>query len=50
MKLDATFDARLKAARPYLFGCAKPDQFDAAKFEEAAELLEELCECQAKRS
>lgn len=42
-KLDAAFDARLKAARPYLFGCAKPGEFDAATFEEAAKLLEELC-------
>jgi hypothetical protein len=41
-KLDAGLDARLKAARPYLFGCLKPKGFDAAKFEEAAKLLEEL--------
>lgn len=42
-KLDAAFDERLKAARPYLFRCARLVEFDAAKFEEAAKLLEELC-------
>jgi energy-coupling factor transporter ATP-binding protein EcfA2 len=41
-KLEAAFDTRLKAARPYLFGCVKPADFDPAKFEEAAKLLEEL--------
>lgn len=46
-KLDTDFDARLKAERPYLFGCAKPSEFDADKFEKAAKLLEELCTCQA---
>jgi energy-coupling factor transporter ATP-binding protein EcfA2 len=42
-KLDATFDLRLKAARPYLFGCVNPADFASAKFEEAAKLLDELC-------
>ena len=42
-KLDAALDTRLKAARPYLFGCVKAKDFDAARFNEAANLLEELC-------
>lgn len=42
-KLNAPFDGRLKAARPYLFGCVKSKDFDATRFEEAAKLLEELC-------
>ncbi len=42
-KLDAALDARLKAARPYLFGCVKSKDFDPTKFQEAAKLLEELC-------
>ena len=41
-KLDAGFDARLKAARPYLFGCVKSIDFDPTKFEDAAKLLKEL--------
>jgi hypothetical protein len=42
-KLDAAFDTRLKAARPYLFGCLKEADIKPAEFEEAAKLLEELC-------
>jgi energy-coupling factor transporter ATP-binding protein EcfA2 len=41
-KLNEAFDARLKAARPYLFGCVKSEDFDPTKFEEAAKLIEEL--------
>lgn len=41
-KLDTALDARLKAARPYLFGSVEDKDFDAAKFEEAARLLEEI--------
>lgn len=42
-KLNAALDARLKAARPYLFGDVEVSSFDPAKFEDAAKLLEELC-------
>jgi hypothetical protein len=41
-KLDAALDARLKTARPHLFGGVKAKDFDAIKFEDAAKLLEEL--------
>jgi energy-coupling factor transporter ATP-binding protein EcfA2 len=41
-KLDPALDARLKAGRPYLFGDVDENDFDPAKFEEAAKLVEEL--------
>ena len=42
-KLTPEILARLTAARPYLYGSIKSGQFDAAKFEEASKLLEDLC-------
>ena len=41
-KLTADSNTRLDSAKGYLYGSVKGDKFDAAKFEEAATLLEEL--------
>lgn len=40
--IPAQDEARLNAARAYLYASQKGDKFDATKFEEAAKLLEEL--------
>lgn len=41
-KIPAEVNVKLEAAKPYLFGGVKGGKFDAAKFEEAAKLLEDL--------
>lgn len=41
-KLEGELNERLKKARPYFFGNAKAEQFDATEFELAAKLLEEV--------
>lgn len=41
-KLAPEIEARLNAARPYLFGTVKPKEFKSAEFEKAVKLLEEL--------
>lgn len=40
--IPAEIKVKLEAAKPYLFGNVKVGKFDAAKFEEAAKLLEDL--------
>jgi hypothetical protein len=48
-RLSAADKGQLEAIKGYLFGSVKVDQFDAAKFEQAATLMEKLVEAPANR-